>query len=344
MKLHPIFKIREQATKEIVQLLDSVTLGTNGAHYRHLDTEEKISEADNPLFLSLERHEKVLGNITFCRRGKDWYVRYFAFDTMVQSAGKKKSGANKSGLLKTELTKFFSTALKEGYKDSQVDSFYAYIDPNNEKSLWMSENFGFRKVAEIATQTYSRAHPKESNRLVKIDKWTDVKDVVQEHFKDYNYYNDVHIQKPPFYLLKDERGEILAFATISHANWEIKRLPGKFGGLLTKLIPYIPRIRKLIHPKEHSFIVPEAILVKDNHSELLSELLEGILAAEDKNLIIWWTDTNEPLYQDVKGQVKWGLLHKVIGVSNAHLVVKDTTERVVERNQKPFYTIGFDFI
>ena len=51
-----LIHIRENPTPAIIELLESVTLGTNGAHYRHLDTREKIYETDNPLFLTLERN------------------------------------------------------------------------------------------------------------------------------------------------------------------------------------------------------------------------------------------------------------------------------------------------
>ena len=115
--MHPIFKFRTKATEEIITLLESVVLGTDGAHYRHLDTRERVQEADNPLFLSMERHEKVLGNVTFCKRDKNWYIRYFAFDGAHQAQGKKKSSSQ--GLLKRELNAFFDHQLNSG----EVESF-----------------------------------------------------------------------------------------------------------------------------------------------------------------------------------------------------------------------------
>ena len=117
--MHPIFKFRTEVTEEILALLESVTLGTDGAHYRHLDTRERIFESDNPLFLSMERHTKVLGNVTFCRREKNWYIRYFAFDGAMQAQGKKKSSSN--GLLKRELNAFF---------DRQLNTCLLYTSPS----------------------------------------------------------------------------------------------------------------------------------------------------------------------------------------------------------------------
>jgi hypothetical protein len=339
--MHPIFKVREKETPEIVELLSAVTLGTNGAHYRHLDTEERINESDNPLFLTMERNEKTIGNVTFCRRNGAWYIRYFAFSVQMQSSARKKSRSNKSNLLKRELNDFFQSTL-DGKNDlGQTDSFYAYIDPNNEKSLWMSENFGFETVGHIATQTFSRVNPKVSTRIEKSDDWSEVSTLIERQFGEYQYYFTKQTDNPPFYLIRDENNEIIALAKTSISTWEIKRLPGKLGGFLTAVIPFVPRLRKIIRPKRHSFVVPEAVIVKDNSPKLLEELFSGILASEKKNLMLWWVDENDPLYCKVRKNAKWGILHKLVGVNKANVVQR--TNQSSASNQ-PFYTAGFDFI
>lgn len=334
MNLHPIFKLRDEPTEGILQLLESVTLGTNGAMYRHLDTRNRIHEVDNPLFLSMERHSSTIGNITFCKRDKIWYIRYFAFDKLLQSSGKENK-PKKEGLLRRELNQFFDTTMEEG-----VDSFYAYIDPQNKKSLWMSENFGFQAISSISTQTFSRVNPKNSNRVSKSEDWEDVKTVMEHQFKNYLFYNDYHLQKGPFYVLKDSNGEVLACLKYDIANWRIDRLPGKMGNLTTNLIPYIPFLNKLINPKQHRFLVPEAVYVKDNNPQLLDELYSAVLAQEELNLIIWWVDTKDSLYSEIKNKVNWGLLNKMIGQSEAKVVVK--TKKPL--TNAPVYTIGIDFI
>jgi hypothetical protein len=344
MNLHPIFKLREDVTPQLLELLESVTLGTNGAHYRHLDTRDRIHEADNPLHLMMERNDRLLSNITMCRRNGDWYIRYFAFYNAFQSSGTKKSN-NKSGLLRKELTHFFNTILAGDDEYGKAESFYAYIDPNNEKSLWMSENFGFSTIGKIATQTFSRTNPKPMSGLKKTNDWDRIKEIVQSSYENHAYFYLDQTEKPPFYILEDGNGEVLACAKVSTSNWEIKRLPGKMGGMLTKIIPFIPGLNKLIKPKNHTFIVPEAIVVKNNDPELLQQFLEGILHAENKNLILWWVDLTDPLYSSTQEHIKWGLLHKIIGVSYANVVQKTCNEsKSKETIRKPVYTAGFDFI
>ena len=341
--LSSIFKLREKATPELIGLLESVTLGTNGAHYRHLDTAERIHQADNPLHLSLERSEnKVLGNITFCRRESAWYVRYFAFDPFVQGSGEKKSSGS-GGRLKSELEQFFEGILSGMKPYGEVNSFYAYIDPNNEKSLWMSENFGFESMATIATQTFSRSRIPEQTNVRKNDNWEEVAPLIRTEFSDYQNYFEHHLQKGPFYILRDQNNEIIACAKATKATWKIERLPGKLGGILPKIIPFIPGLRNIIKPKKHTFFVPEAVFVRDQNPDILQELFEGILHIENEYLLIWWTDEKAPLYKATKDQVRWGLLHTLIGTNKAHLMVKYNSVFEFDKST-PVYTCGFDFV
>lgn len=331
--MHPIFKFRVEVTKEILSLLESVTLGTDGAQYRHLDTRERIYESDNPLFLSMERHTKVLGNVTFCRREKNWYIRYFAFDSAMQAQRKKKSSSN--GLLKRELNAFFDRQLNTG----EVDSFYAYIDPRNVKSLWMSESFGFRTTGKMATQTYSKLKVPKKERVQMEENPIQIPVEIEMHFQSQRFYSDAQLKKGKHFVIRDESGDLLAFAKTNVAHWEIKRLPGKWGGVTVKLLPYIPFINKLICPKNHSFVVPEAVYVKNNDPQLFTELFNGILNHLNERVIIWWVDETDELYTSIHSKIKWGVLNKMIGVNLVNLV-----ERSNQTHTGVSYTSGFDFI
>lgn len=342
MKLSPIFKMYEEATPALIDLLESVTLGTNGAHYRHLDTRERIHTADNPLHLVMERNERAFGNVSFCRRERTWYVRYFAFDRIIQGTGQKKSKGG-GGKLKQELQHFFDEVIGPEHPYGEVNSFYAYIDPNNEKSLWMSENFGFGTKATIATQTFSRSRLPKGTNVESTTNWNFVKDTIRSAYGNTHYYFEDHLKEGPYYYITDEQDEIIACAKITKATWAIERLPGKMGGWLPKVIPYIPGLRRIIRPKKHTFLVPEAVVVKNNDPKLLEALFEGMLRWEGEHLILWWIDETTPLYRETKDKVKWGMLHKLVGVNKVNLVVKHN-EHFEYDNSIPVYTCGFDFV
>ena len=338
--LSPLFKLRETHTQGIIDLLEATTLGTNGAKYKHLDTAERIKEADAPLFLSMERNDKVLGNITFCQRGRSWYIRYFAFQSFLQGSENRSISQKGNSGLKRELGQFFDEALN---KIDSVDSMYAYIDPKNDRSKWMSENFGFEKIGQLATQSFSRVHPKKSAGLSKIEDWNELASIVRSFYGSNKYYFEAHCAKPPFYVLKNETNEVVAFARTVNVHWQIVRMPGKLGGVLTKAIPYIPFLRRLIRPKNHEFLVPEIVWAKNNDSKLVAELFEGMLVDQKLNLILWWTDTRNPLYKNVKSNIKWGLLHKLIGVAPVDVVQLRSKSYTIQ-NEEPIFVTAYDMV
>lgn len=318
-----VFKLNSKTSESLKNLLHTTTYGTDGACYRHLDTMERIEELDQPLHLTLERNEKVLGNCTFCRRNGNWYIRFFTFESHFRSSGKKNSVQKKSKL-KEELAHFFNSALNNGVNGEEVHSFYAYIEPKNIRSIQMSENFGFEKCGTVITQTYSRIHPKKSDRFVCINSWDEVKNFIENKYLDYSYYFDSYTEQGPFYGLKDDNNEIIALCKYNEATWEIVRLPGKSGAFLTKVIPYIPLLNKIIHPKKHTFIAPEAVWIKENQPELLDELFSALLFEKKKTLILWWVDQKDQLFKEVSGKIKWGLLHKMVGRTEVNVMRKST--------------------
>lgn len=342
MTLHPIFKFREHTTQRIIDLLDSTILGTNGAKYRHADTTEKIEQCDNLAHLTMERNDNVLGNISFCRRENNWYIRYFAFRISSHSAGKHRSKVNE-GFLRTQLEQFFNDVFNGEY-GSKVREFYAYIDPANHRSLWISENFKFETISKIATQTFSRSNPKKKRVEKIIHPTNEMIALIEESYSKDQFYTDVQWRKGPFYVLKNGQNEVVACTRYYIANWEFERLPGKMGGLLTKLVPFLPFLRRIVRPKDHTFVVPEAVVVKNNDPSILTELFEGMLHAEKKNLILWWIDYKQPIYQKVAHQVNWGLLHKITGVHDVNVVSRKKNSEKNISAERPVYTVGLDFI
>lgn len=343
MALSSIFKLRKEVTPEILELLTQTTLGTNGAMYRHLDTPTRILEADNPLFLSMERNEKVLGNITFCQRGNAWYIRYFAFHSLVQAGTTKKKEEKGNSFLKRELNQFFSEVFEGKHSDLPVNSMYAYIDPRNDRSKWMSKNFGFRVVSQLTTQSYSRLYPNKSKRLVKLNDWKLVEPIVHEKYGKNAYYFTAHAQKAPFYCLQDDFGEIIATCRVTRVNWEIIRLPGQFGAILTKVIPSIPFLNKLIQPKQHTFLVPEIVTAKSNDPKLIDELFSAVLAEEKLNLLLWWIDQKDDLYASINTQLSWGLFHKLVGAHPVDVVERRNPNSNYETTS-PVFVTAFDMV
>ena len=342
MNVQTPFVLREDYSDEVLNLLKTVTLGSNGARYKHRHIEKRISKLYKPLYLNLERNDTVLGNITMCRREVGWYVRYFAMDASIQSPKSvHKQSKAKKNTLKKKIGAFFDQLFNE--KDAPP-LLYAYIDPRNDRSLWMSQNFGFYKAASIATQTFSRIRPKEKGDVNSSKKLSFIKSKVKELNKNKPLYFDYHTfnDETPFYELT-KNGKVVAFAKTHQAEWVIERLPGRSGNLLVNIIPFVPGVRKVVRPDAHKFTVVDSVWAIDYDKDLLEELFEGILEKENKNTLIWWVDQKEALYKNVKETLNWGLLHKINGVHQVDLVVKRKDKKNIEF-ETPTYVSGFDFI
>jgi hypothetical protein len=338
MKINPPFYLREEFTPEILDLLSKTSLGTNGAKYQLLDTKTRIQELDNPLFLSVERNQKAIGNITFCKRGKNWYIRYFAFDSLFQKKDTLRFKNNTQSLFKQEILSFF-----EQVSTQQNISFYAYIDPLNQRSLEMSKTFGFQTIGKITTQSFSRFYPSKKINISKSEDALFNQQKLDSTFSKHAFYFSDQNKKGAFYVSYNEKYEIIAFAKITQVHWKIERLPGKFGNFLNKILPYIPWMKKIIYPPSHRFLAFDSVWIQDENPQLLSDFFESILAVEKRNLLFWWVDDREHVYAESKNQISWGIFHKMLKNPSVHVVQKSNI-RSIENSTAPFYVSAFDLV
>jgi hypothetical protein len=303
--------------EDVIRLLETTTLGSNGARYRLLSTRQRIKELDDPVNFTLRRSNDPLANVTFCRRGKNWYLRYFAFHPKFQSNTSKK--AYKSNVLKDEINSVFQNNL-----NNHAHCLYAYIEPKNVRSGNQAEQFGLKPEAEIVTQLFSRLKPKESAKHL-IESYSDLQQEIQEIFGNQLFFHSKALESCKFHCLRNENGSLLAFCRVTAAAWKIERLPGKFGGLFTKLIPSLPIMKQYIVPAKHEFMVADTVYTANNSSVHLQELFESILNIHNKKIIHWWTDLNSKLYKTVSPKIKWGLLDKIMGKNKVNLVYRSNS-------------------
>lgn len=330
------FEFTDVITPELVELLEQTTLGTNGAMYRHLDVPERIYQTDAPLSFSLRRNEHLLANITFCKRSFGLYLRYFAFDKRFQSSGKARQTMHKSPL-KQEIEGVFQRVSSE--HPGTFNMCYAYIDARNERSKWMSEQFGFQTKAKLVTQTFSRIYPTKLEGL-------SVESIHEEHlnwirskYQNHTAYFEEYIKEGSIHCWRNPAGTLLALGKFTNVAWEISRLPGKWGGIFVKTLPYLPILRKLVNVNNHQFLVPEAVCLANESPEVLEAFLAGVLKLENRQMMLWWMDECDPLYAKMKHSMNWGLMHRILGVSPVDVVVRGAFEP-----KEPMYIAAFDMI
>jgi len=329
------FELSKEISPDLVQLFERTVLGTNGAKYKHLDVAQSVAHTDNPLSFSLRRREQLIANITFCQRPFGLYLRYFSFDSKFQSKGKARM--NPKSVLKVQIEEVFQD-LETNYGGTQ-NYCYAYIDTKNVRSKWMSETFGFKTKAKLATQSYSRLFPKQQQNL-SIEKInSEHLSLIEQTYQHYTAYLTYYFENGEIACLRDDDGKLLAMAKFEKVRWEIQRLPGKLGGLQVQLLPYLPLLNRLIQPEEHSFLVPEVVCNPSGDIKDVDRLFEGMLAKEHLHSMLWWNDTRDELYQKAQQKINWGLLHQLIGVAEVDVVFRGDFEP-----KEPVFIAAFDMV
>lgn len=321
--------------QDLIDLFENTVLGTNGAKYKHLDVAQSVGHTDNPLSFSLRRNQQLLANITFCKRPFGLYLRYFAFDPRFQSKGKARM--NPKSTIKKEIEQVFQDIIT-AHPGTQ-NYCYAYIDAQNVRSKWMSETFGFRTKAQLATQSFSRIWPKK-NALLREEKMNpELFQHIEKNYQKHTAYFTHFFENATIHTLFDAKGGRLAFGQFHQVRWQIQRLPGKWGALQVKLLPYIPLLNKLIKPKEHTFLVPDVVCNPSGDIRDVERLFEAVLAKEKLHSMLWWNDTRDALYQKATQHFSWGLLDKMIGVSKVDVVIRGDFEP-----KEPIFIAAFDMV
>lgn len=348
MQLPSVFKLSDRPEPGIIELLKATRLGTKGATYRHLDTEKRINELVTPLFLYIQRREKVLGNITFCRRSLPtsvnvFYIRYFAFDRK-WSASEEQEKEQKNSLFKKGLDQFFQAAF-EGQFTPTPDLFYAYIEPNNTRSLWMAKNFNFQTHTQIVTWSMSRNFPRHHKqiRLLTTGEKEQYHQLLTEQYREYALFFPHHTLKDNPIIGYFEGTSLIAACKIHEVNWQIIRLPGKNGKLLTQVLPFIPFVNRIIRPSHHRFLAAEGLVSLKKDPTIIASLLQSALAITKTNLLLTWYDEKDIFAQSLYPHIKRGLANYLLPKQNVALVTKEREPGNLSTNT-PCYVSAFDLI
>ena len=326
------FVEQEQPTEAIKTLIKNTVLGSNGARYRHVNPLKQLTKLDNPLYFSLMAKEQCLGNITLCQRNQSLYLRYFTFHERYQaslySIKRKKS---KNSVIKEQVNRYLNSLIAE-----TKQSIYAYIEPDNIRSINMAKEFGFNPIAKIAMYHFSRRFPRASGQF-KLLTYDEAIPHIRNQFSNHSYY--VENPKSGIYAGWLINNEIALVTRFHEACWEIKSMKGPFGKLLINVLPWLPIINKLITPACHKFLAFDSFLTLNPSIDAkdVNAFLSAGLAHFKVHHMMHWVDESSPQSQYLES-VRWGLLHRIIGKSEIHLVVKGPA------NPGPYFIDAMDML
>ena len=310
------FVEQEQPTEAIKTLIKNTVLGSNGARYRHVNPLKQLTKLDNPLYFSLMAKEQCLGNITLCQRNQSLYLRYFTFHERYQaslySIKRKKS---KNSVIKEQVNRYLNSLIAE-----TKQSIYAYIEPDNIRSINMAKEFGFNPIAKIAMYHFSRRFPRASGQF-KLLTYDEAIPFIRNQFSTHSYY--VENPQSGLYAAWITNNEMALITRLHEGCWEIKSMKGAFGKLLINLIPWVPILNKIITPNCHKFLAFDSFLVLNPSIDTneLNAFLSAGLAHFNVRHMMHWVDESAASSNYLHG-VRWGILDKIIGKSEISLMVK----------------------
>ena len=353
-------RLEKRPNDQVIDLLNNSVIGTpgKGMLYKHCDVPEKINHIRDPRIFNLEHGKKLVGTCTFCARDlspgmKGFYVRYFTFldryrkriiptdEPVVKQRFRKKNNIIRHDVL--QILKG-EELVQDPVKDNAV--IYAYVDPDNERSVELCVNFGFEKIGQFATVLFSRFFPKVSPRVSKIENFEKpiIKSHLVQYYSEYAFYNTENLfYEDNYYVLYNTQGDIVAGVQANPVNWKVLKMPGVTGTITMKVIPFLPILGRLFSP-DYTFIAFEALFVKQGYEDQLIELFESILALNKLHSAIIWVDPQTDTYKMLKS-LNLGFLDKTNKEVRIDIIGKfincDASYKAMLKTS-PAYISGFD--
>ncbi|MBK7128018.1 MAG: hypothetical protein IPM74_13695 [Crocinitomicaceae bacterium] len=340
--------------ESVIELLKNTLIGTEGSKYQLLDTSSRIHQLDCPHFFYLERNKKAIGTVTICERqvtlGQTTrtalYLRYFAFDKIVQGSSDKVRERN--SVFDQYWKKLFQTGqLGDSETEEKNTFFWGYIDPQNLRSFRMNERFGFESAGTFTITAFSRFYPKKSDQVSRIK--SDEKEEVLRHllnfYKGFNFFSTAHLFEQDNYFVLKDQGKIIAGIQIFHAGYKVVSLPGRTGKLLVKILPRVPWLRKIFNPENFRFLATEGIFWLPGHEKKVEVLLEAVLAQNELNTLLMYEDQRADKIKSLR--LRTGLLQKLKKNNEIHIVVRPVNLNESEYHHlmnNPVYLSGFDMV
>lgn len=331
--------------QEIIDFLDSVRFGTEGAVYEHLYTEDRVASLFNPYLCYATEGDHLVACIVVesmetLQRGiplASYYIRYFAANPVYKGRG-----------ITTKLAVLFIDNFVALFKDKTI--FYGVLEDGNTRSSKIADRVGLDRLTNIRTIGFSRFFPKKDARIERLsDPSAQAKHLETLHtfYKDYILVHFNHIFLKDDYFVIRKEGEIVAGVQMHRAFWRITSMPGLAGKFLIRILPYLPLFKKMFNPKRFEFITFEGIYYQPGHEDTLISLLEGLLAQEKLKTAIFWLAEKSPIYKMIMERAQLGVIHQFVKNTNTFKAYNtkflSPEEEKTLKDYPPFIST-FDFI
>ncbi len=337
--------VEREPSAGVTNLLLNNTIGTpgNSMVYRHCKTQVKLQHLPEPYFVSLRKKEAVLATCCFCKREEKgttlFYVRYFSFDEKFRKrGGQYLESPEKNSVIRNDIHQLLSGSYFG--QTSPGNIFYAYLDPQNERSRRLTEEFGFRRVGSFASMVFSRLSPRSvaSAGALSANEWAAFKEELTAFYRSHRFFTLENLFYQGNYFVLKEHGEIVAGLQANPEEWRVLEMPGIGGKLLMNVFPRFKPLQKIFSP-QYRFLSLEGIYYKSGKERALEKLFEHVLHHFGVYSAVICLDTTSPVYRFAK-KLDFGLMGMLKKEKLMDVVVKENGP--VISTTGPFYISCFD--
>lgn len=335
---------RNGLTDEARYVLEHAPLGTEGVVYEHLNRDEHIEHLHNPVLLSIQEGDKILGTAVFCqtetsvgpRTYNSYYVRYFAASGEIRGKGIMKHFSGKT-----------MEAIRLGERQKTI--CFASVERKNHRSFKVVSGAGYESLGVMCTNGFSRFFPGKSSSIERVTTAQQRDEVLALLRDQYQKHALVHFNSiflhDDYYVIRHE-GKIVAGCQFHRVKWAVRRMPGLTGKLIIGLTPYIPLLNRLFNPASFEFLGFEGIYSMPGYETRLQELFEGLLWQENRYSAMYWMAEDCPVRQRIQSVVRPGLLHAF--VQDAHTFIMASAiglseEEMADLRKRPLFASAFDY-
>ena len=335
---------RNGLTDDARYVLEHAPLGTEGVVYEHLSRDEHIEHLHNPVLLSIQEGDKVLGTAVFCQTDVNvgprvfnaYYVRYFAASGEIRGKG---------------IMKHFSGKTMEAIRlgESQKTIYFASVERKNHRSFKVVSGAGYENLGVMRTNGFSRFFPRKSLSLERIlteEQRAEVLGLLRKQYQDHAlvHFNSIFLHDD-YYVIRHE-GRIVAGCQFNRVKWAVRSMPGLTGKLIVNLTPYIPLLNRLFNPASFDFLGFEGIYCVPGYENRLEELFEGLLRQENRYSAMYWMAETCPVRQRIQAVIRPGLLHSFVQDAHTYIMASATglnEDEMSDLRRRPLFASAFDY-
>jgi len=335
---------RNGLTDEARYVLENAPLGTEGVVYEHLNRDEHIEHLHNPVLLSIQEGDRILGTAVFCqtevsagqRIYNAYYVRYFAASGEIRGKGIMKHFSGKT-----------MEAIRLGEREKTV--FFASVERKNHRSFKVVSGAGYENLGVMRTNGFSRFFPKKSasvERIATEQQRAEVLSLLKSQYQDHAlvHFNSIFLHDD-YYVIRHE-GAIVAGCQLHRVKWAVRSMPGVSGKLIVSLTPYVPLLNRLFNPASFDFLGFEGIYCQPGYESRLEELFEGLLRQEKRYSAMYWMAESCPVRHRIQSVIRPGLLHSFVQDAHTYIMASATgltEEEMTDLRKRPLFASAFDY-